>query len=138
MVLQVIYVSTPDQNLKISEVENIVEIARMNNMKHSITGFFCGNSKYFVQCIEGEKNDVNALFAKIKQDSRHHDIQLLREVEVAERSFGDWSMGVVLGMEKHLAILKRYSNSSGFSPYQLNSDQCLQLLMDFSNLRING
>ena len=47
----------------------------------------------FIQVLEGEKEAVEALFGRIRQDVRHTDVTLLLNRPVAECVFSDWAMG---------------------------------------------
>jgi len=46
-----------------------------------------------IQVLEGEQEIVQDIYKKISKDSRHHSIIRLKEGELAERNFPDWSMG---------------------------------------------
>lgn len=46
----------------------------------------------FLQLLEGEKETVENLFEKIKDDKRHSNIVLIVKEKVEERLFSDWSM----------------------------------------------
>ena len=135
MINQIVYVSTPDKNLKISEVELIVDKARVKNESKSVTGFLCANSSFFIQCLEGEKIVLDNLFELISKDSRHHNVKIIHEGDVKTRTFGCWGMGVVLRMEKHYDIMKRYSKEDEFDPYNLSADESMKMLIEFSRIR---
>jgi hypothetical protein len=66
--------------------------AREANERAGITGHLVYDDGKFVQCIEGPQHAVDALWAKIQQDERHHSIALLQRSEVQHRQFPQWSM----------------------------------------------
>ncbi|PKI16508.1 BLUF domain-containing protein [Colwellia sp. 12G3] len=134
-VYQLIYVSTPNENLKISEVQTIVCKAKFDNEKIYISGFLCANSKFFIQCLEGDEKVVKDLYGKILKDVRHNNIHLVGEREAAKCSFEHWGMGVVLRMERHFKILKKYMVGGEFNAYNLSYDECLNLLVAFSKIK---
>jgi hypothetical protein len=51
-----------------------------------------------VQVLEGAAADVHALFARIRRDKRHYQVQALSDYATATRWFADWRMAFV-GLE---------------------------------------
>lgn len=49
---RILYVSTPDKDLTITEVEEIVAKSRVNNRNNKITGFLCGSSKFLFSALK--------------------------------------------------------------------------------------
>lgn len=47
----------------------------------------------FLQCLEGQREDVLEIFEKIKKDERHDSILELVEEEDSKRYFPNWYMG---------------------------------------------
>ncbi|MFZ5635769.1 MAG: BLUF domain-containing protein [Pseudomonadota bacterium] len=66
--------------------------ARERNKQLRITGVLLHSQGMFVQCLEGESDEVEALFSRISADRRHGDVVLLQSVETGERHFSGWSM----------------------------------------------
>jgi len=87
----------------------IVKAAERNNQQRSITGMLLYSNGSFLQVLEGEKDTVREAFQHIEKDSRHRDVFVLLEQELAQRQFSSWSMGF-----KHLtsADLERIPNAS--------------------------
>jgi len=48
---------------------------------------------FFIQALEGEQHDVDALYDKIKSDPRHTNVLKVYEYEIDHTDFGAWSMG---------------------------------------------
>ncbi len=92
---QIIYLSKASDNLNQQDIENILETAREFNSSKQISGCLIYHNHYFLQMLEGENDDISALYTKIKKDSRHTDIVLLYESTKYDRSFGEWKMGFV-------------------------------------------
>ncbi len=90
---RITYISHPCSNMADSEVRAISDYCYLRNIEQQITGvliYFCG---LFFQTIEGAEEDVDRLFAKIRQDRRHRDVLCLKmESGNIERMFPDWSM----------------------------------------------
>ena len=77
-------------------VQHIVASARRFNPEHGITGILVYGSGIFFQWLEGPRDNIAALMARLRSDPRHENIVLLSEVEeVRERVFPDWDMELV-------------------------------------------
>jgi hypothetical protein len=69
----------------------------------------------FMQVLEGTERDVKEIFAKIKQDSRHHSLVILKQASTKERNFGTWSMGFrSINLEAHKELPGRFDLNDDF------------------------
>jgi hypothetical protein len=133
--VQLPYTSLAVENLPITEVREMVSVAKLNNHKLNIIGFLCANSKYFLQSLEGDKSSVDSLYQKILQNRLHHSLVIRQCSEIEFPTFKDWSMGAVLDMERHRSIVEKYGDSEKFEPSMLSPVERLGLLTEFSKLR---
>ena len=74
-------------------LDEILSTARLNNLKKEITGMLLYHEGSFIQVLEGEEACVEALFAKISEDDRHKDANVVLRTHVCDRAFEQWSMG---------------------------------------------
>jgi len=89
----VVYCSRAAAEADEAAVDHILQSARRRNPAWGITGLLVFGSGIFFQWLEGPRTSINALMARLRTDSRHHDIVLLGETEeVRERLFPDWDM----------------------------------------------
>jgi hypothetical protein len=86
------YSSGAAAGLGIPELEGMLAESRIRNKAHGITGVLVFVDGAFLQILEGEKDDVLELMARIERDPRHHDVKVFSEQEVDERAFASWSM----------------------------------------------
>jgi len=75
------------------DLEELLINSRINNSQLNITGLLVIKGKTFIQCLEGDKKDVEEVFDRIKNDPRHENILILVEEYTKNRLFPDWSMG---------------------------------------------
>ncbi len=75
------------------ELEELLAIARTKNAGKGVTGLLLYAEGNFLQILEGERVQVEALYAHIAGDPRHYGVVRLMRREVARRSFSDWRMG---------------------------------------------
>lgn len=88
-----IYISSAVDKLTLDGMEDLLTVSRRNNLEHEITGLLVLKDYVIVQYIEGEEKAIKELFDKIKKDTRHFDVTLLKEEKIEKRLFEDWSMG---------------------------------------------
>lgn len=74
------------------ELDDILKKSRENNIQKGITGILAYHEGNFIQLLEGEKQDVTALYEKIAKDDRHCFIEKILEGYNAAKEFPDWSM----------------------------------------------
>lgn len=89
---RLVYMSTPTRSLACEELHAIVSAATRNNNRNGITGILIQDHRRFLQYLEGNEEQVEATFARIALDPRHHAIFRLRSGMIDRRQFPEWSM----------------------------------------------
>lgn len=89
---QLVYKSKPAPGYDPDDCTEILFQSRRNNPKMGITGALLYTGSYFVQALEGSEEAVRDVYAKVKRDPRHQQIECLSEHEVEEAEFGRWTM----------------------------------------------
>jgi Sensors of blue-light using FAD len=102
----------PDGDL----VSSILRQSTAHNPRVGVTGVLCFSGEIFLQVLEGGRRQVSALYNRIAQDPRHHDVVLLSYEEIDERSFAGWAMGQVNMARLNPAILLKYSEAAVLDP----------------------
>jgi hypothetical protein len=83
-----------------------------HNPRKGITGILCHSDKVYMQVLEGGRDAINALYAKIVRDPRHTDVVLLHYEEINERRYACWTMGQA-NLAKHQCLdLLRFSEAA--------------------------
>lgn len=91
MLYQLIYVSK--RKCSEEEIIKILEKSREKNKDINVTGMLLYTKDSFIQCIEGEKDEVTTLYEKIKKDERHSNSILISYKFIKKRDFPSWNMG---------------------------------------------
>ena len=78
-----------------AELGELFSAARSHNKKQQITGALLLLDDYFVQTLEGDEEQVQALLGRIKADTRHDNLEVLDTGLVAHRVFARWAMAKV-------------------------------------------
>jgi Sensors of blue-light using FAD len=92
MPFQLLYISKAARPMLRIDVESILFTARRINQQNGITGLLISSPSHFMQVLEGEAAKVRETYERIVPDARHHAHVVLREIEVEERQFAEWSM----------------------------------------------
>lgn len=126
---RILYASTATDQFKPEDIQNILDKAKVKNVKLDITGMLCFSSNYFMQCIEASRDNVNALYYNILSDKRHTNIILLDYREISEREFADWSMLYVPDSSLTTSINLKFSESSSFNPYHMQGESAYKMML---------
>jgi hypothetical protein len=92
MLVRLLYVSQPVGPITTTTTTLILEKSTAYNKRENITGVLCQGSGLWLQVLEGERSQVNLLYARIMSDRTHRNVELLSIVELTHRRFGQWSM----------------------------------------------
>jgi len=90
---QLVYVSAASTALRDTDLNQILDSARRNNRPRDVTGMLLLIDQGFLQVLEGPKDAVLEIFARIRADDRHGAVRVLVQHEAPERLFPNWSMG---------------------------------------------
>jgi len=92
---QIVYSSAAVSRFAEVELASLLLRARKNNERLGVSGLLLHHGGSFLQVLEGDSEVVNALFATIGKDKRHHRIVKLLNRDVGARQFAEWKMGFV-------------------------------------------
>ena len=91
--IHLVYVSSATHPFAQSELLYLLEGSRRNNQRTNLTGLLLYRDGNFMQVLEGEELEVMDTHQRISRDSRHGGLITLLNAPIAQRDFGDWSMG---------------------------------------------
>lgn len=91
---QLVYLSQSNGKMPKEELAAIWKQAKANNATKDVTGSLFYNGGWFMQVLEGPASTLDALYARIAKDPRHHDIRLLYNQPAAARTFVRWTMNM--------------------------------------------
>jgi len=90
--LRLIYTSVQMPGFDRASFERLCEQAASKNRRLNVHGLLLNNGVEFMQCLEGPKEAVAAIYRQIVIDSRHSDIRLLVSEATCNLLFKQWSM----------------------------------------------
>lgn len=132
-----VYVSVTEAPMSDAALSDILRVSRENNARRDITGMLLYREGFFIQALEGEADDVDALYARIKRDPRHQNVLLVYRSPIPERGFEDWSMGFNKIDDSRLPEIDGYTEylTEPFEPehFAHNPNRATQLLQTFKD-----
>ncbi len=108
-------------------IAKILEESRINNEKRNLVGALYYGSGCFFQCLEGEKQDIDMLYAKLLQDKRHRDLKVLATYPIDKIGFASWEMKYATIDHEVRQFLKQHSIAK-FDPYKFDESMTNELV----------
>lgn len=148
MLYYLIYCSTACELMTPEALKFLLQQARSRNREMVITGMLVyveGTSgkhteARFMQVLEGSRFVVESVFDKIRRDSRHRDVVVLKRAAISKRNFRTWDMGFEqINLEKYPEMKPFFElNDPSVSDEFLASDASLEFLKSFYEERQEG
>jgi len=109
-------------------MSDILAVSTRRNERARVTGALLFCDGWYLQALEGNRYDVEAIYDSISKDERHDSIRLLRASPAPAREFAQWSMcGSALSPNDAL-IVRGLERTDGFDPSRLTEHSALSLL----------
>ena len=124
MLVRLLYVSRAVGPQTTTVTATILATARAANRLNGIGGVLCQGQGLYLQIIEGERGDINRLYARIVADRRHRDVEILRFEDIVERRFANWSMARV-DLSEHEPMVQMAHPE--FDPYSASAATAMAL-----------
>lgn len=88
-----LYISQANTEMDEQSLTQIVKGSREKNQPAGLTGCLLYQDGYFMQLLEGRREDVLKLMERVSLDPRHKNVQIVAQGNEQRRLFVDWSMG---------------------------------------------
>ncbi len=132
MLVRLVYVSYANSVMSEKEVDDILAVSKVNNSNKNISGVLMYSDRYFFQCLEGERKDVNKTYLRIAADTRHTRCMQIEYSQINCRLFANWSMEYVAYNGVADQLFAKYSENGLFMPYEFSAGQAVSLLTELS------
>lgn len=136
--IQLVYISrstflSVGSNLKIEpQVVKILSESKTNNKKNGLVGALFFGDGCFLECLEGDEMEIDALYQVLQKDSRHKDLKIISRKSITYPSFQKWSMKYV-PFDASIKDLLLKNGYERFDPYSFNEEmisKVMELLLD--------
>lgn len=137
---QILYVSKATEQLDSKTINDIVSAANVYNSRNNISGILMFRAGIFLQLLEGEKSQIEALFAKIEKDPRHSNIVRIFSIEENERLFPIWAMAFHEVSDLDIKMVNEFLswNKLIAAAKDLDNNLILHMLSRFKNALIKS
>jgi hypothetical protein len=133
MLVRLTYASRASHSVSAELIRDILDSSQRNNAGKGLTGILCCNANIFLQALEGPRHQVNALYSRLADDSRHKDLTILDYAEISARRYSNWSMGWAGAKQANRELFLKYSASDHFDPFSMTAEQINGLLLELSD-----
>ena len=131
---RIIYKSRSVEPLDREMVSDITVASTKNNEQAAVTGVLLASRSHFLQVLEGNFEDVNAVFWRIGRDSRHDQLSIIAFSVVDARLFAGWGMrgiGVFdFNKDIELELKRKYGEEENGIRFPLEEWQVLAMIND--------
>lgn len=93
MIRQLLYASRGTYTLQADDLIRLLLSARAHNRRARVTGVLVYRNGAFMQLLEGGEQALSGLYARIADDPRHCDIEMMLSRAVDTPLMHGWSMG---------------------------------------------
>ena len=134
MIFHLLYISKETSPLKEEDLIKIVNKSIAKNKIKNITGMLVKNGNFFLQLLEGEKQEVMKVLKIISKDKRHSKLKTLLTYQDSKRIFPSWYMGLVdvkshdLNIQELITLLH-----TDFMKAEYGKEQVISILKKFNN-----
>ena len=138
--INLIYFSAASYLYSNDELATLLTEFRLKNVSLNITGLLLYHDGSIIQILEGEAEDVHALFNSIKIDLRHTSVTKVIDCNIEERSFSNWSMGFKNISKQDFSKLNGYlniENKNEFTEIKIsNNTQIIRMVNSFASVNM--
>ncbi len=116
----------------VRELSAILSAANRNNKPRGITGALVFDDMWFLQLLEGDAKVVLERFARLQDDDRHTRVTLREFVEIDERIFANWWMGLAARTPQTEHLFQPYCRNGLLQVNDMRASEIVQLMKDLS------
>lgn len=132
MLVRLVYYSVATRDMSLLDIQSILEVARAHNRSINVCGMLCYEQKYFLQVLEGDREDVNELYLEIADDPRHDQVVIISYDVITAPLFPDWNMGFAPASDHFYRLLNELGKNE-FLPQDFTAEQALSFLKGLSD-----
>jgi hypothetical protein len=136
---RIIYKSRSAAPLDWDLVRSITGASEDSNSRCGVTGVLLASRTHFLQVLEGNFEDVNAVFRRIARDDRHTELSIVSFSVVDARLFAGWGMRGIGAFDFNKAIeaelMEKYGQQEGGVHLPLEEWQALAMLNDIKMMQ---
>ncbi|MDR3463807.1 MAG: BLUF domain-containing protein [Beijerinckiaceae bacterium] len=110
------------------QLSKILNTSNKNNRPAGLTGALVFDDEWFLQSLEGERNEVWKAFKRIEADERHADVVVVEVKAIQKRVFGNWWMGLARRGDATEQAFRPHLRDGKLKPDAMTGDEILALM----------
>ncbi len=114
------------------EISRIMYPAPRTHADELAGGIFHFGNRYFLQCLEGPRDAVDAIYGRNCDDVRHKNTELLAVEPITRRLFPENTMSYVSMRGQLLELLGRHGVEE-FNPYRITPELLAEFLQMYAD-----
>ena len=119
-------------NKMLADLNQILDASNRNNQKAVITGALLFDTLWFVQVLEGDREQIGATLRRIMADERHENVTVMDARPVERRQFANWWMGLSFLRGDLADLYDKHGIGARLDPRRITGDQALALTVDLA------
>lgn len=127
----------PNGRSLLSQLNDILEASQRNNERAGITGALVFDDRWFLQVLEGERTAVWGTLNRISDDERHANVVIAEAVEITERLFGNWWMGLATRNASTAQFFAPYLRNGLLQPQDMTARAILDLAVKLAGVGLS-
>lgn len=129
------YQSTASSIPSASDLQDLAAKARARNRSAGVTGMLLYENGRFLQTLEGPPAGLDSVWASIRRDERHKQIDILSQHIVSARLFSDWDLLIYSRMGDTSRVKRSPTTEHGLV---LHLPNLINLALDGDDIGLNA
>ncbi|WP_237153573.1 BLUF domain-containing protein [Oryzibacter oryziterrae] len=125
-------------NIKIGEsagmIRGMLQACSEYSPVSGLTGGLVFNEKFFMQVIEGSRDQVSKQLKILYEDNRHEELTVLSVSEIYRREFEGWAVGYAGRTIDAERLYMRYCPTVDINPTIMSAEALFNFIRDFCAL----
>lgn len=128
--LRIVFCSEIAANVTKEHIKSILSASQTKNPARNISSMLCFNTAHFLEILEGPHRVVEALYSKIRLDTRHRNVRTVIKAGIDKPLLDNWSM-FFMGNEPFMVELyRRHCGCDRFAPDGMEPPQIMGFLTE--------
>lgn len=140
-IIRLIYFSEnliePNSRSVLSQLNDILAASQRNNQRVGITGALVFDDRWFLQILEGDRTEVWKTLNRISDDERHSNVTIAEAIEIEERLFGNWWMGLATRNAATAPLFAPYLRNGLLQPQDMSARAILDLVVKLAGVGLS-
>ena len=112
----------------LAELRTILATSIRNNEAAGITGALVFDDDFFLQALEGDRDQVWKTLKRIEDDERHVNVTIIDARQTDDRLFANWWMGLARRDDQTEAVFAPHLKNGRWQPKDMTSTDVVEMM----------